>query len=98
MQAVRRLAGGGPGVIADAGIGIAAAGLTAVAAWGPPGPVGAPIAAPSWLLALLPLLMWLALWAGLVFLFLHVGDLPQGLEFTFALFAACPVPKPVHRR
>jgi signal transduction histidine kinase len=102
MQAVRRLAGGGPGVIADAGIGIAAAGLTAVAAWGPPGLVGAPIAAPSWLLALLPLLMggplvlrrraplvmWLAIWAGLVFLFLHVRDLPQGLEFTFALFAA----------
>ena len=36
MQAVRRLAGGDPGIIADAGLGIAGAGLIAVAAWGRP--------------------------------------------------------------
>ena len=38
MQAVRRLAGGDLSMIADAGLGIAAAGLTAVGAWGPPRP------------------------------------------------------------
>jgi signal transduction histidine kinase len=79
MQAVRRLAGGDPGVIVDAGMGIAAAGLTAVAALGPPGLVGTTIAGPSWLRALLPLLlgaplvlrrrapllMWTAIWAGI---------------------------------
>jgi signal transduction histidine kinase len=79
MQAVRRLAGGDPGMIADAGMGIAAAGLTAVAAWGPPGLIGTTIAGPSWLRALLPLimgaplvlrrrgplLMWTAIWAGI---------------------------------
>ena len=58
MQAVRRLAGGDPGIIADAGLGIAAAGLIAVAVLGPPGLIGSdPIAGPSWLLALLPLLL-----------------------------------------
>ena len=76
---LRRLAGGDPGIIADAGIGIAAAGLTAVAAWGPPGLIGTAITGPSWLLGLLPLLMgvplvlrrrapllmWTAIWAGL---------------------------------
>jgi signal transduction histidine kinase len=79
MQEVRRLAGGDPGLIADAGIGIIAAGLTAVAAWGPPGLAGTTIAGPSWLRALLPLLigaplllrrrtpllMWTAIWAGI---------------------------------
>src|SRR5260370_29910099 len=80
MQAVGRLAGGDPGVIVDAGLGIAAAGLIAVAAWEPPGLVGTtPIAGPSWLLGLLPLLMgaplvarrrapllmWTAIWAAL---------------------------------
>src|SRR6516165_9114153 len=77
MQAVRRWAGGDPGVIADAGMGILAAGLTAVAVWGPPGLIGTTLAGPVWLLALLPLLMgvplvlrrrapllmWLAIWA-----------------------------------
>ena len=57
MQAVPRFAGGDPGIIADAGMGIAAAGLTAVAAWGPPGLIGPAIAGPTWLRALLPLLM-----------------------------------------
>ncbi len=115
MHAVRRLAGGDPGVIADAGLGIAAAGLTAVAAWGPPGRpglVGTPIDGPSWLLALLPLLMgaplvlrrrapllmWTAIWAALVLLYLLTGNRPESLAFgpypetpvpiTFVLFAA----------
>ena len=80
MQEVRRLAAGDPGMIADAGLGIVAAGLIAVAVWAPPGLVGTtPIVGPSWLLALLPvlmgaplvlrrrapLLMWLAIWAAL---------------------------------
>jgi signal transduction histidine kinase len=79
MEAVRRFAGGDPGMIVDAGLGIVAAGLTAVAAWGPPGLIGTTIAGPSWLLAMLPLimgaplvlrrreplLMWTAVWAGI---------------------------------
>ena len=103
MQAVRRLAGGGPGVIADAGLGIAGAGLVAVAAWGSPRLVGSePIAGPSWLLALLPLLMgvplvlrrrapllmWLAIWASIALLCLLAHNWLRGLAFTFVLFAA----------
>jgi len=115
MQAVRRLAGGDPGVIADAGMAIAAAGLTALAAWGTPdrpGLIGTPIAGPSWLLGLLPLLlgapfllrrrapllMWTAIWAAVVLLYLLSGYRPESLAFgpdpetpiplTFVLFAA----------
>jgi signal transduction histidine kinase len=91
MQAVRRLAGGDPGVIVDAGLGIAAAGLTAVAAWGPPGSVGPAIAGPWWLRALLPLivgaalvlrrraplLMWLAIWAGIALQLLVTDNPPR---------------------
>ena len=82
MRAVRRWAGGDPGIIADAGMGILAAGLTAVAVWGPPGLIGTPVTGPAWLRALLPLLMgvplvlrrrapllmWLAIWAALALL------------------------------
>jgi signal transduction histidine kinase len=60
MQAIRRWAGSDPGTIVDGGLGIAAAGLTAIAAWGPagrPGLIGTPIAGPWWLRALLPLLL-----------------------------------------
>ena len=57
MQVVRRFAGGDPGLIVDAGMAIAGAGLTAVAAWGPAGLVGTEIAGPRWLLVLLPVLM-----------------------------------------
>ena len=104
MQAVRRLAGGAPGVIADAGMGIVAAGLIAIAAWGPPpGLVGtAMIPGPLWLRALLPLLMgaplvlrrrapllmWTAIWAALALLSLLTGNPERGLAFTFVLFAA----------
>ena len=104
MQAVRRLAGGDPGVIADAGMGIAAAGLIAIAAWGPPpGLIGtAMIPGPWWLRALLPLLMgaplvlrrrapllmWTAIWAALALLSLLTGNPERGLAFMFVLFAA----------
>ena len=44
-------------MITDAGIAIAGAGLTAVAAWDPAGLAGTTIAGPPWLLALLPLLV-----------------------------------------
>ena len=103
MQAVQRLAGGDPRVIADAGLGIAAAGLIAVAAWGSPRLIGSEaIAGPSWLLALLPLLMgaplalrrrapllaWLAIWAGVALLLLLADNSLRGLAWTFVLFAA----------
>jgi|SRR5580700_843786 signal transduction histidine kinase len=103
MQAARRLAGGDLGVIVDAGVGIAAAGLITVAAWGSPRLVGSDaIAGPWWLRALLPLLlggaltlrrrapllMWLASWAGIGLLCLLTDNLVQGLAFTFVLFAA----------
>ena len=61
MQPVRRLVGSDPGVLVDAGMAVAGAGLTAVAVWDPAGLVGARAAGPAWLLALLPLLMGAAL-------------------------------------
>jgi signal transduction histidine kinase len=103
MQAVGRLASGDPGIIVDAGLGIAGAGLIAVAAWGSPRLIGSEvIAGPSWLLALLPLLlggslvlrrrapllMWLAIWAGVALLCLLADNSLRGLAFTFVLFAA----------
>jgi signal transduction histidine kinase len=103
MRAVGRLAGGDPGVIVDAGLGIAATGLIAIAAWGSPRLIGSEaIAGPSWLLALLPLLlgvplvlrrrapllMWLTIWAGIALLFLLAYNSLRGLAFTFVLFAA----------
>jgi len=99
MQAVRRLAGGDPGVIVDAVLGIVAAGLLAVAVEWPPGLIGAtPIAGPSWLLALLPLLMgvplvlrrrapllmWTAIWAALALQsFLALGRYTESLDLRF---------------
>jgi signal transduction histidine kinase len=100
MQAVGRL---DLGAIADAGTGIAAAGLIAVAAWGSPRLVGSTaIAGPAWLLAIFPLLMgvplavrrrapllmWLVIWAGLALLFLFAGNSLRGLPFTLVLIAA----------
>jgi len=101
MQAVRRFAGGDPGMIVDAGIAIAGAGLTAVAAWDPAGLAGTTIAGPPWLLALLPLLMgaalalrrrapllmWIGIWAGIALQNLITRHPPQGPEFLFVLFA-----------
>lgn len=103
MQAVQRWTGGDPGVIADAGLGIAATGLIAIAAWGSPRLIGSEaIAGPAWLLVLLPLLvsvalvlrrrspllMWLAIWAGIALLCLLNYNSLRGLAFTFVLFAA----------
>jgi signal transduction histidine kinase len=103
MQAVQRLAGRDPGLIADAGLGIAAAGLIAVAAWGSPRLIGSEtIAAPSWLLALLPLLMgaplalrrrapllmWVTIWAGIALLFLLADNSLRGLAWMLVVFAA----------
>jgi signal transduction histidine kinase len=101
MQAVRRVAGGDPGMIADAGIGIAAAGLTALAVWGPNGLVGTTVSMPAWLLALLPLLMgvalalcrrapllmWTLMWAGVALQDLVTRQSPQNLAFALVLFA-----------
>jgi len=103
MQAVGRLAGADQGVLADAGLGIAAAGLIAVAAWGAPRLIGSEaIVGPWWLLAVLPLLlggplvvrrrepllMWLAIWAGIALLCLLADNSVRGLAFMFVLFAA----------
>jgi hypothetical protein len=82
------------------GWGIAAAGLTAVAAWGPPGVIGTPVTGPWWLRALLrrraPLLMWTAVWAGMARALTldrpvdpQFGPDPRTPEpFTFVLFVA----------
>jgi signal transduction histidine kinase len=103
MQAVGRLAGDDQAVIVDAGLGIAGAGLIAVAAWGAPRLIGSTaIAGPWWLLALLPLLlgvplvlrrraplpMWLAIWAVVALLSLLGDNSLRGLAFTFVLLAA----------
>jgi len=108
MQAVRRLAGGtpgpiDPGIIVDAGLAIAGAGLIAIAACGLPRLIGSEaIAGPSWLLALLPLLlggplllrrrtpllMWLMIWAAITLLCLLAENSVRGLAFTFVLLAA----------
>jgi signal transduction histidine kinase len=102
MQAVRRLAGGDPGRLADAAIAIAGAVLTAVAAWGLPGLAHTKDSAPAWLLVLLPLLvgaaltqrrrapllMWIAIWAGIALQYLVTQHPPQDLEFVIVLFAA----------
>jgi len=84
-------------------MGIVAAGLIALAAWGSPRLIGSTaIAGPFWLRALLPLLMgmplvlrrrapllmWLATWAGITLLFLLADNSLRGLAFTFVLFAA----------
>ena len=103
MQAVRRVVDGDPGVIVDAALGIAAAGLIAVAAWGSPRLIGSEaIAGPAWLLALLPLLlggslllrrraplvMWLTIWGCIGLLSLLADNLLRGLAWMFVVFAA----------
>jgi signal transduction histidine kinase len=103
MQAVRRLVGSDLGMIMDAGLGIAAAGLTAVVAWGPPRLIGpTPITGPWWLRALLPLLlgvplvlrrrapllMWLAIWAGIALAL----TLNRPLDPDFGPYPGTPAP------
>jgi signal transduction histidine kinase len=101
MQAVRRFARDDPGMITDAGIAIAAAGLIAAAAWGPASLAGTMIAGPPWLRALLPLitgaplvlrrrvplLMWTAIWAGMTLQYRITQQPLQGLEFMAVLLA-----------
>jgi signal transduction histidine kinase len=101
MQEVRRIANGDIGMIVDAGIAIGGAGLIAVAAWGQAGLGGSKIAGPAWLLALLPLLvgvalllrrrapllMWIAIWAGISLQYLITRDPPQELAFMVVLYA-----------
>jgi signal transduction histidine kinase len=101
MQTVRRLARGDPGTLADAGLAIAAAVLTAVAAWAPAGLGGTRIAGPSWLLVLLPLLMGAplalrrraplvmctAIWAVIALQGLVTGHPPLGPYLVFVLSA-----------
>jgi signal transduction histidine kinase len=100
MQAVQRFAGGDPGVILDAGIALAGAALTAIAAWGSYGLIGT-IHGPGWLRALLPLLlgaplalrrraplvMWSAIWVAIALQDLVTSHPPQGLYFLFVLFS-----------
>jgi signal transduction histidine kinase len=96
MRMVRRLVSIDPGVFVDAGMAIAAAGLTAVDAWGPPRLMGgATIAGPWWLRALLPLLMgvallqrrrepllmWTAVWAGIAVQYPVAMDRQEVLQF-----------------
>ncbi|HEX3489588.1 MAG TPA: sensor histidine kinase [Streptosporangiaceae bacterium] len=102
MQAVQRLAAGDEETLADFLLGIAGAGLTAVAAWGPFGSVGIRIAGPTWLLVLLPVLvggaltlrrraplvMWTAIWAGIAVQYVITRHPPQNLEFTLVLLIA----------
>jgi signal transduction histidine kinase len=108
MQAVRRFAGGDPGMIVDAGVGIVAAGLTAAAAWGPRGLIGGTtIAGPLWLRALLPLLIgaplllrrrdpllvWTAIWAAIALQsFLALGRYTEALDLQFGPHPETPVP------
>ena len=103
MQAVGRLASRDPGIVVDAGLGLAAAGLIAIGAWGSPRLIGSEaIAGPWWLLAPLPLLlgvplvlrrrapllMWLAIWAAVALLSVLADNLLRGLAWSFVLFAA----------
>jgi signal transduction histidine kinase len=103
MQAVRRIATGDPGVVVDVAMGTAAAALIGLAAWGSPRLIGSTaIGGPWWLRVLLPLLlgvslllrrraplvMWLAIWAGIGLLSLFGDNSLRGVAFTFVLLAA----------
>ena len=97
MQVIRRLAGSDPAAVADAGIAIAGAAVTAFLAWDPANLIGARSAGPPWLLVLVPLLMgaalvlrrraplvmWAGVWAGVALQDLVTRHPPQGLEFLF---------------
>jgi signal transduction histidine kinase len=94
------VAGADQGMVLDVGLAITAAGLTAVAAWGPQGLIGTVAVGPSWLLAVLPLLigaplafrrrapllMWTVQWSGVALQAVVTGHSPAGLELMFALF------------
>lgn len=94
------MAGADQGMVIDVGLAITAVGLTAVAAWGPQGLIGTVVVGPSWLLAVLPLLigaplafrrrapllMWTVQWTGVALQAVVTGHSPAGLELMFALF------------
>jgi signal transduction histidine kinase len=87
-------------MVIDVGLAITGAALTAVSAWGPPGLIGTAVVGPSWLLAVLPLLigaplvfrrrapllMWTVQWSGIALQALVTQHSPAGLELMFALF------------
>jgi signal transduction histidine kinase len=98
---VLRIVGTDSGVAADAGIAIAAVGLTAIAEWDPAGLAAARTAGPAWLLVLLPplmgaalafrrrapLVMWFVIWAGMALQNVVTRQPSPGLELFFVLFA-----------
>ena len=100
MQAVRRFAGGNPGMTLDAGIALAGVTLSAVAAFDPAGPAGT-IHGPDSLRAVLPvllgaplvlrrrapLMMWAAIWAVFALQDLVTRHPPQGPYFLSVLFS-----------
>jgi signal transduction histidine kinase len=100
MQPVRRRSDVGLDMVVDAGVVIVGVTLTALAAWAPSGLTGSAIAGPSWLLALLPLLMgtslalrrrapllmWTAIGVVIVLQYLVTRNPPEGLEW-FVPFA-----------
>jgi signal transduction histidine kinase len=102
MEAVRRAGSADPATLLDAGFGVAGAGLTALAIWGPRTMGGMAATGPPWLLAALPLIMgtalalrrraplvmWVVMWAGIVLQALIAHEPPQGLEMV-VVFAAC---------
>jgi hypothetical protein len=57
MRAGWRAKAADPGTVLDVGLAVCGAGLTALALWGPPALTGTTVAGPSWLLAVLPLIM-----------------------------------------
>ena len=99
MRGVQRITGGGLSALMDAGIAAAVSGLIIVLAWGPADLADSPVAGPSWLLAVLPLLIgvplvlrrraplltWVTIWIGISLQVLVTRLPPPGLEVVFAL-------------
>jgi len=85
----------------DAGFAVVGFGLTAAATWTSTSLIGAPLTGPSWLLAVLPLLiggplllrrrapllMWVIIWAGIALQALATHLPPSGPEVVFVLCA-----------
>jgi signal transduction histidine kinase len=90
----------GQGTVLDVSLAITAIGLTAIAVWGGRDLIGTVVIGPSWLLAVLPLLigaplafrrrapllMWTVQWSGIALEALITQHSPAGLELMFALF------------
>ena len=94
------MTGADQGMVLDVGLAITAIGLTAIAVWGGRGLIGTVVVGPSWLLAVLPLLigaplafrrrapllMWTVQWSGVALQAVVTRHSPAGLELMFALF------------